>query len=229
MKKTEFSCNVKDCFLCSSCLPGWLGIIAQNKTNKYFSRGETIFSEGEAVKGIYFVYKGVVKVHKQWGKEKQLIIRFAASGDLLGHRGIGDSLEYPVSATVIQPVITCFIKTDFLNATIGIDHAFTVKLMTFYAKELQATEQRMHMLTHMDVKGRIAYNLLALKDQFGIDNRGYLGLPVNRQTLASFAGTTYESVFRVLNELVKTKCIQIKNKDIKILNEQLLLDFTKAS
>jgi CRP/FNR family transcriptional regulator len=40
------------------------------------------------VAGVYFVYKGIVKVHKQWG-DKELIIRFANQGQIFGHRGLG--------------------------------------------------------------------------------------------------------------------------------------------
>ncbi|HVX51490.1 MAG TPA: Crp/Fnr family transcriptional regulator [Chitinophagaceae bacterium] len=228
MKEMPGSCNIKDCFLCRFCEPEWLGVVSQNKKNFYFAKGEKIFEEGTPVTGIYFVYKGVVKVHKQWGNEKDLIIRFAADGDMLGHRGISDGAVYPVSATAMQPTVICFMDSGFLQSTININHGFTVKLMMFYARELQATEQRMHMLVHMDIKGRIASNLLALRQQFGVDGKGYLGLILSRQDLASFAGTTYESVFRVLNELVKDKHIYIKNKSIKLVNEEALQAFTRA-
>jgi CRP-like cAMP-binding protein len=46
------------------------------------------FTEDEEVKGIFFINKGKAKVHKQWG-DKELIVRFAGQGDIVGHRGLG--------------------------------------------------------------------------------------------------------------------------------------------
>jgi CRP/FNR family transcriptional regulator len=39
--------------------------------------------EGDELKGIFFVYGDTVKVHKHWGKDKELILRFAKKEKLL--------------------------------------------------------------------------------------------------------------------------------------------------
>ena len=83
MKKTHNTCDLKSCFLCQRCLPEWLPVIESHRRNFFFKKGELIFAEGEEVKGIYFVYSGKVKVHKKWGAEKELILRFAQKGDSL--------------------------------------------------------------------------------------------------------------------------------------------------
>ncbi len=228
MKKTKDSCDVASCFLCKCCLADWLPLVELNRKNLRFKKGETIFEEGRTVEGIYFLYKGRVKVHKQWGAGKELIIRFATDGEILGHRGLGDNCTYPVSATALEPTTICFIDTAFFLSTLKINQGLAFKLVMLYAKELQATEQRMHDLVNMDMKGRIAGSLLMLKNQFGIDANNRLNINISRQDLASFAGTTYETVFRILNELVTAKCIVTEDKNIKVVDETLLVSFTKA-
>jgi CRP-like cAMP-binding protein len=229
MDRIKNGCDVRSCFLCKGCLPDWLPLVAINKRNIHFKRGEIIFTEGEPVAGIYFLYKGKVKVHKHWGREKELIIRFATGGDVVGHRGFGSNATYPVSATALESTIICFLEIDFFLSTLKINPDLTYKLMMFYARELQAAEHRMRNLVHMDMKGRIADSLLVLKNQFGQDEDGNININISRQDLASFAGTSYESFFRIINELINDEVIEVKDKNIKLLNEAQLQAYTAAS
>ena len=125
MGKKNESCNVSSCFLCSHCIPEWKDLIAVHKTTLRFKKGEQLFSEGEPVKGVYFMYSGAVKVHKHWIDQKELIIRFTKAGDMLGHRGLAAGDVYPVSATALEDSSACFISNRFLETTLKADHAFT--------------------------------------------------------------------------------------------------------
>ena len=228
MKKTKISCDKRTCFLCKVCLPEWTPAIEGNKKTFHFKKGELIFIEGQPVEGIYFIYSGTVKVHKKWGKEKELIIRFAKAGDIVGHRGLGDEIIYPVSGTALEQTTVCFIDLSFFRQTLRINNEFTIRLLMFYADELQRSERKMNHLAHMQVKGRIAYCLLSLKNKFGDTSEGAINIILSRQDLASYAGTTYETVFRIMNEFVQDQLITVHNKSISIINEPALTDLTNS-
>ena len=98
MKKSKHDCDLKSCFFCTLCLKDWLPAVDANRKTFHFKKGEVIFKEGDPVTGVYFVYQGKVKVHKQWG-DKELIIRFANQGQIFGHRGLGHNSIYPISGT----------------------------------------------------------------------------------------------------------------------------------
>jgi CRP-like cAMP-binding protein len=229
IKKPKGTCDLHSCFLCKMCLDEWVPAIGVHKKNVHFRKGEVIFREGDPVTGIYFVYRGVVKVHKKWGEDKEIILRFANEGSLFGHRGLGLSKElvYPISATAVEPVTVCFIDLDFFNASLKTNYGFIRALLGFYAGELQESEEKMRNLAHMQVKGRIANCILALQDKFGRTDEGYINLTLSRQDLASYAGTTYETVFRVTNEFARDELISLSGKDIRILQPDLLAQLTK--
>ena len=227
MKKSKAGCEHKNCFLCRFCLPEWIPAIEANKKTFNYKKGELIFEEGEVVKGIYFVYDGTVKIHKKWGKEKELIIRFAKGGDIIGHRGLGSELQYPISGTALEATTVCFIDLQFFKTTITVNNEFTTQLLMFYAEELQRSERKMSNLAHMQVKGRIAFSLLALLAKFGKAADGSINIILSRQDLASYAGTTYETVFRLLNEFVQDGLVLLNNKNITIVNEEALKALTK--
>jgi CRP/FNR family transcriptional regulator len=99
--------------------------------------------------------------------------------------------------------------------------------MQFFAAELKESERNMRNLAHMQVKGRIAQALRTLEEKFGTAEDGFIDITISRQDLASFAGTTYETVFRTLNELAEQDIIRVMNKRIMIYNKDLLESFIK--
>lgn len=211
------------------CLKDWIPAIAAQRKNYVVKKGEAIFKEGDPVTGIYFVYEGKVKVHKKWDAEKELILRFAKKGDIVGHLGLGDTGYYPVSATAVEAGVICYISMDFLESTLNINNNFVIRLMRFFANELQESEKRMRNLAHMPVKGRVAQALISLKNKFGINADGFIDIDLSRQDLAAFTGAAYESLFRTINDLVEEKIIEIAGKSIFIKNEGLLLKLTEET
>jgi len=219
-------CDLKSCFMCRLSLKDWLPAIAAHKQNISVKKGYSIFQEGDLVKGIYFLYSGNVKVHKKWDNEKDLIIRFAKAGEILGHTGLGDDLNYLVSATALEPVVVCYIDMEFFESTLHVNNNLTYKLMRFMANELQESEKRVRNLVHMPVKGRIAQALINLRNQFGESSNGAIGIELTRQDLSSYAGASYETLFKVMNEFTDEKLVETTGKSIRIIDEKQLKKLT---
>ncbi|MVN90850.1 Crp/Fnr family transcriptional regulator [Mucilaginibacter aquatilis] len=229
MKKNKATCDANSCFMCQNCIEEWRPAICANKTNYKLRKGELIFKEGDPVTGIYFVYSGNVKVYKKWDADKELILRFAKDGAILGHRGIGDDLIYPISASALEDSVVCYIDMKFFESTLKVNNQLTFQLVNFFANELRVSERRMRNLAHMPVKGRVADALLKLQAQFGKTDSGLININLSRQDLASYAGATYETVFRVINELVNENCISLTGKSIAIVNTDALTELTKSA
>lgn len=227
--KADHGCDLKSCLMCQICLKDWLPAIAAHKKNIFTRKGQDVFREGDPVKGIYFIYSGNFKVHKKWGDEKDLIIRFAKAGEILGHTGLGEDANYLVSATALEPSVVCFIEMDFFETTARVNNNFTYQLMRFMANELQESEKRVRNLVHMPVKGRIAQAFITLKNQFGVNKDGFIGIELTRQDLSSFAGASYETLFKVINEMTEEKLIEVAGKSIRITNETTLKRLTSIA
>ena len=215
---TKANCDLNSCLFCKNCQDAWLELTALKKQTLSYKKGEQIFPEGGIVNGMYFTLSGAVKIHKQWGEQRELIIRFAGGGDVIGIRGFGDE-TFRVSATALEPTKICYIPADHLQKSLSTNPALTYKLMQVYAEELQRAEQRMSSLAHLDTKGRVAEAILTVKDTFGTDDDGFLSLPISRQDIASFAGTIYETVFKIFTEWINSAVIETVGKRIRILKE----------
>jgi CRP/FNR family transcriptional regulator len=223
----ETVCGLDRCFLCQHCIPEWKEVIANRKQTFSVKKGKTLFREGEKVTGIFFINSGTVKIQTPWTADRELIIRFARSGDIAGHRGLNSYVQrlpdgrssgdvYPVTATAVEDTTACFITNAFLETSLRANPSLTYALMQFYALELQKAEKRMRELIHMEVKGRIAGALLDMEQTFGIDKDRFIAVVLTRQDIASYAGTTYETVFKFFTELVAGKIISTSGKSIRI-------------
>ncbi|MNK18698.1 Transcriptional activator protein Anr [compost metagenome] len=205
--------------MCQLTLKEWHPAIESHRKNFIAKKGEVIIKEGDPVSGVYFVTSGNVKVHKHWG-DKELILRFANDGAIIGHRGISNNIStYPISATALETTQLCFVDIEFFKATIKVNQEFAYGLLMFYADELHTSEKKMRDLALMSVKGRLAMAILNLKDQFGLNEAGFLNLALSRQDLAAYTGATYETVFRTMNELLAEQLVVVAGKQIGILNE----------
>jgi CRP-like cAMP-binding protein len=228
MKESKKHCDLETCMMCKLCLKEWKPAIEANRKNFDYKKGELLFKEGDALQGIYFINEGTVKVHKQWG-DKELILRFARKGAVAGHRGLGGDMLFSVSGTALEPVHACYVDLDFFKATLKVNHDFMYELMMFYAGELKESERNMRNQVHMPVKGRIAQALFALADKFGVQQDGTIDIELTRQDFASFVGTTYETIFRMLNELTESKLLKVEGKNITILDKEKLMELTKSA
>ena len=218
----EVLCDLQNCFLCKHCLPSWKQLIAVKKTTRSYRRGNKIFVEGEQVRGIYFVNDGNVKISKNWGGNKDIIIRFVKGGDILGHRGFVEELVYPVTATALEDSVVCFIENDLLESILQTNNSFTYHLMREYAKELQRAEKRMWDLAHREVKERIILALFEIAETFGTNRDDFIALPISRQDIAAYAGSSYETVFKLFSELSTKNILTTVGKNIKINDRQAL-------
>jgi CRP-like cAMP-binding protein len=217
MKKNKINCDLNSCFFCRTCVPEWLPAIKLERVTYTFEKGELLFEEGQQVDGIYFIIKGAVKVHKRWGENKELILRFASDGEIVGHRGIGTEPIFPVSATAISKVSACFINMDFFLGSLKVNSELLFNLMMFFAAELQESEKKMRDQVNLSVKERTLKVLQFLENKFGTTDDGFIDINISKQDLASYVGTTYETYFRVMNELAAEGTIASTGKQIRIL------------
>jgi len=217
-------CDLTRCFLCRHCMPEWRQVTAERKKTLLFKKGKALFTEGEAVKGVYLLYSGVVKIHAPWADGRELIIRFAREGEIAGYRGLSGEAVYPVSATALEDTVACFIDHDLFDLSLRANSSLTYTMMHLYAADLQKAEKRLRDLTHREVKGRVAWALLDILEGSGTAPDGTLALKLTRQDLAAYAGTTYETVFKLFAELTAAGVIRVSGRDIEVRQPERLAE-----
>ena len=190
--------------------------ISACKTSKVVKKGETIFEEGESLKGVYCVRDGVCKLTKLSANGKDQIVRLVVKGELLGQRSLVGSDTTNLSAVALKDMEVCFIPRDEIINDLQKSRDFSMDMLQNMALDLRESDNIIVDMAQKSVKQRMAETLLHLQEKFGEDNNGMLDLVLSREDYANLVGTATESAIRILSQFKKEGLISTSGKQIKI-------------
>lgn len=215
-------CNNKESLFCdlSSQIKENISI---NKGSNFYKKGQVIFYEGNQSRGLYCIHKGKVKLSKLGLNSKEQVVRFAKTEDILGYHSLFNQGPYQTTATVLEDSYVCHISKEKFMEAIQTSPKLAQKIMTLLANDLNNAEQYLINLSQKKAKGRIVDALVLIYSSFGFltDNKT-LSISLSRSEIADIAGTTAETVIRILAQLNKDKVIRLNEKKIIIPNIEKL-------
>jgi CRP/FNR family transcriptional regulator, cyclic AMP receptor protein len=195
--------------------------------HKKFSQGETIVHEDDDEGQTFFVIvSGRVHVAVITSEGKSAILTTLKPGDFFGEMAILDG--EPRSASVIASE-DCTILMLYRKMFFDILQRYpkiTIQMLVEMSRRIRRANKHINTLSLMSVYGRVADVLLQLAKDQGQRVREMIIIP-NRpthQVIADMAGTSRETVSRILSQLQKKHYIVVDGKKLVILNEEQLLD-----
>lgn len=223
-----------DCATCSSRLLGVLGSLEgaeikdcdAHKTTNVYSKGQVIFSAGNASYGLHCIFSGRVKLYQTGMDGREQILRIAGPGDLLGYRTLFLKEPYSVTAEVIEDATICCIDKTTFFSLLGKNQGLALSIIKKLSKELQEAENLATSIAQRSVRERMAELLLLLKESYGKPaKRGIeINLHLSREELAHMIGITQETAIRLLSDFKKEGLIEVENRDIMITNVEKLIE-----
>jgi CRP-like cAMP-binding protein len=186
------------------------------KNNFSCKKGQQFMIEGAPMQGLYFIYKGKVKVLKTGIYGKEQIVRLSKEGGTVGFRGFGTSNRYLIGAAALEDTVLCNFSNEVMQDILKSIPEFTYAMMLFYAEELNKSENNVKKIAQMNVRERVVDTLLYLLKKFGQTNN-LININLSRKEIADFAGTTDEQVTRIFSSLKKEGLIKIVGKKISLL------------
>jgi len=190
-----------------------------------FNSGEIIVHEDDNENQTFFIIvSGSVHVTVISNEGKQSILATLRSGEFFGEMAILDG--EPRSASVIA-ADKCKLLMLYRKSFISILQEYpkiTIAMLVEMSRRLRRSNRHINSLSMMSVYGRVADVLLQLSK----DNGRKVGSMIvvedrpTHQTIADMAGTSRETVSRVLSQLQKKGYLTITRKRLVILNEEKL-------
>jgi len=189
---------------------------------RHYKKGETIFLEGKRIKGCYIILSGIVKQFKTGAEGRDYIIRLAAPFEILGFRSVLKEEPACNTSTAIEDSVVCYIPKECLYHFVKTNGNFALDLLQIACSELEKSHVLITEIAQKSVKERLAELLLALKNKFGVNEKGHLNIALSREEIANLVGTATESVIRILSEFKNERFIDVNGKKITILDERTL-------
>ncbi|MDB3887414.1 Crp/Fnr family transcriptional regulator [bacterium] len=216
-------CPNHNCFIKKHVPAELLTDVDKNNSCNRIAKKQLIFSEGNDNIGIHFVKSGIVKVFKNGAFNKDQIIRFCLSGDILGHRGLPKPNIFSISSQTITDAEVCFFSRDYFFRLLERVPQLTINLMLFYAEELNYEETKLRDMAIFTVREKVAKAIICFTEIFGLeeeDNEIKHIEKLSRRDMAELVGLTSNQATKILAEFKEENLIEITGKRIKILDKK---------
>lgn len=203
--------------------------IDQNCTIVNFRKNEIIHKEGDVPTHMMMLAKGKVRVYKEGiiGKKPQ-IIRMLKPFDFFAYRAMIADESSNTSVSAFEASTVYMVKKDAFLHVIQNNNRFCYQFMVMMARDLGQSDRRTLSLTQKHVRGRLAEALLALKQNYGLDEDGAtISMYMSREDMANLSNMTTANAIRTLSNFVEEDIIAIDGRKIKILDEEQLVRISR--
>jgi CRP/FNR family transcriptional regulator len=236
MKYDTFKVACSSCNLRELCLPVGMSqpqlsqldeLVANRKTVK---RGDALFHAGEPFKSLYAVRTGFFKTCVSAEDGRDQVTGFQMAGELLGLDGISTD-RHACDAIALEDSQVCVIPysqlEDLSREFSDLQHQFH-KIMS---REIVRDHGVMLLLGSMRAEERLAAFLLNLTQR--LHARGFsataLVLRMTREEIGSYLGLKLETVSRTFSRFQEEGLLEVKQRDIRIVDEAGLKALVNSS
>ncbi len=195
-----------------------LADIAADRKLRQVSKKEMIFHEGDELRSVYFINSGKVRSFKMNNDGKELVTGLYGPGDFLGYMSVLEGGHVAEAAEAIEATELAIIPREELQALLYRDRDVSMRFIKMLTREVKEKEERLLDLAYASVRQRVAQALIRLHARFGGNKDSTLGVQISREDLATVVGTATESLIRSLTDLKDEGLIEVRGREIHLLN-----------
>lgn len=202
--------------------------VMQVVQNLSFKKDELVYRAEDISDALYIVNSGKIKIYRLSETGKEQLVRILNPGDFTGELALFQdaTTEQDAYAEAIEPSSICMIqRSDFQELLLKYP-SISLKVLAEFSNRLETSERQTTSFATEETDTRIAVFLSELIDKNDANKKEQtIYLPMARKDLASYLGTTPETLSRQLKSFEKSKLIkQENNRKITILDlDELLL------
>lgn len=198
-----------------------LSVIAEKASMRTYERGQFIHRAGDPSDKLFIVHKGKVKVYRLADSGKEQLMRILKPGDFAGELALFSATAHDSYAEAMQSSEICTIFQADVRELLLQYPDISLHVLAELSRRLGTSEKQTAAIATASINARLAQYLA---DQAEQENASTFNLPMSRKNLASFMGTTPETVSRRLGEFEEAGWIrQTGQRKITILDLDALL------
>lgn len=188
---------------------------------KEYQKGDYLFREGEAVKGLYILRSGKVQIGKVTPDGRELALKICGTGQMVGEITVfAEGATYLLDARALTKTVCLKIPVEELEQSLEKDPALAMAFMKWMGIDQRKTQTRFRDLMLHGKKGALYSTLIRLGNSYGVEAEGGLLIDIllTNQELANFCGMSREMVNRMLSDLRKQGTVGMKDGKIVLYN-----------
>lgn len=196
-------------------------IMLETRSREY-KKGEIIYRAGDDSDSLYIVSQGKIRIYRISDSGKEQLIRLLYPGDFTGELALFSEAIHEAYAEAMEATHVCYITRNALQAFLLKYPSISLRILSEFSRRLEGSEKQSARFATEKVETRIALFLAESIEKE--DPSMVITLPMSKKDIASYLGTTPETLSRKLTEFEEAGYIrQLTNKRIKILDLDALL------
>src|SRR5512140_1767085 len=197
-----------------------LAKIVRVGVRKKYKKGSIILLEEETGAALFVIISGKVKIVRMDDDGREVILSILGESDFFGEMAILDGLARSASVVAITKTELIMIHRRDILKLIADYPPVAIALLRELTMRLRKADAQIKSLSLKDAAGRVANVIIQLADDIGKIRHGRVEieeLPL-QQDLANMAGTSRETISRMVHMFIKKGHIELQGNKL-IIND----------
>lgn len=193
-----------------------------------FARRRALYEAAEQAQAVYVIAAGRTRVVLRGPEERMLTLAYRGPGELVGESCFGDGGLHHDTALAHEQVEAVKIPYRVVAKLLETHASFGLRILAIANARRCLAEGRVEALLSRTVESRVIAFLLDAAENYGIpESRGTLvGVKFTHQEIASYVGSTRETVTLTLGDLKRRNMLLFDHRRIVLTDSDSLKKLT---
>jgi len=197
-----------------------LNSLTKVSVRQTFKKDNMVLIEEEVGSTMFIILKGRVKISRISDEGREVILSILVDGDFFGEMAILDGQTRSANAITLEDTEMLIIRRENFLQMLHDYPQIAINLLKELAHRLRRSDSQIKSLSLQNALGRVASTLLRIADDSGIIKQGIVEIPhlPPQQDLANMAGTSRETISRVIKTLGQLDYVKKEGSKLLILD-----------
>jgi len=169
---------------------------------KMFPTGVNIITVAQPGDLVYILLEGTVKIYVDQLDGSEVILAFLGPGDTFGEMSMVDSAGRSANVVALEDCLCLLMDRGAFHQCLKSTKGLSYNLVRLMSRRLRLANEQIQALSTLDVRGRVARQLLAFAQQYGQgaeESQGVtIPLRLTQTDVAALVGASRERVNQVI-------------------------------
>lgn len=187
---------------------------------QHYHKENLILIEEEVGSSMFVILDGRVKISRISDDGREVILAILSEGDFFGEMSLLDGQTRSANVTAIEDSELLVLRREEFLQMLHDYPQIAINLLKELAQRIRKGDEHIKSLSLQDAKGRVANTLVRIAEDYGVFRKGQVEineLPL-QQDLANMAGTSRETISRVIKTLIQQGYLKKERGKIIILD-----------
>lgn len=203
--------------------------ISHFAVKQLYKKDNMVLIEEEVGSTMFVIVSGRVKISRISDEGREVILSILVDGDFFGEMAILDGQTRSANAVTLEDTELLIIRRENFLEMLHKYPQVAINLLKELAHRLRRSDSQIKSLSLQNALGKVASTLLRIADDSGIIKHGQVEIShlPPQQDLANMAGTSRETISRVIKSLNMLGYVKKEGSKLKILDyERFRQDFS---